>query len=230
MLQVLRKINYKFDIIIIMIILAVSIIGIVHLDMIFYDAGLENGYTFEVISYGLLYELSKIVIVLFAIARIFFHLKPGKRNKRYAITALVSFLIFIGSWVFFFTIHQPGAVHYLRGYGKWVTKNVDINAIQTWILSQEVDIYLGRAYDRASIPSDLPDFIRNVNPEWIYIHEHETGKCIKLTWIHGISEYKGIVVGSPAMKTKQEELIKHSNYDFQYRRSIKPGVYVVLGR
>jgi hypothetical protein len=32
------------------------------------------------------------------------------------------------------------------------------------------------------------------------------------------------------MKTKQEGLIKHSNYDFQYRRSIKPGVYVVLGR
>ena len=191
-----------------MTILAVSIIGIVHLDMIFYKAGLVNEQVFMaffgILFFVSLYEISKIAIVIFAVMRIFFHLKPDERNKRYAITALVSFLIFIGSWVFFFTLHQPGAVHYLRGYGKWVTKNIDIDSIQTWILSQEADKYSDHTYDRASIPSDLPDFIRNVNPEWIYIRKNETGRCIKLTWRHGISEYKGIVVGSPEMKQKRK--------------------------
>ena len=230
MLQALRKINYKIDIIVLTAILVVSIIERVHIDMIFYNAGFVNGHAFKAISYGLLYELSKIVIILFAVTRIFFHLRPGKRNKKYAVTALVSVLIFIGSWIFMFTFDQPGAVHYLRGFEKWVTNNVDIDAGQTWILSQEAEKYLGHRYERDNFPSDLPDFIKIVDPFWIYVYESEKGRCIELSWPHAISEYKGIVVGTLAMKTKQEELIKHSNYDFEYRHSIKPGVYVVLGR
>ena len=235
MLQVLRKINYKFDIIILTAILAISIIETVHTDLIFYNAGLENGHTFNVISYGLLYELLKIAIVFFAVTRIFFHLKPDKRNKKYAITALASLLIFIGYWISLPVFHQPGAVHYLRGFEKWVTKNVDVDAIQTWILSEEAAKYLKNkpsAYFKDDFPIDLPDFITIFGPEYIAFYEDdsENGRCIKFTWLHGISEYKGIVIGSPAMKTKQEGLIKHSNYDFQFRLSIKPGVYVVDGR
>lgn len=230
MLQALRKIHYKFDIIILTTILAVSIIEIIHTDKIFYTAVLINGFAFKAVSYGLLYELLKIAIVLFAVTRIFFHLKAAKRNKKYVITALVSVLIFTGHWIFLFTFGQPGAVYYLRGFEKWVTKNVDVDAVQTWILSQEADNYLCHRYERDNFPSDLPDFIKNVNPEWIVFFASEKGRCIEFMWVNGISEYKGIVVGSPVMKTKQEELIKHSNTDFQYRRSIKPGVYVVEGR
>jgi hypothetical protein len=235
MLQTLRKINCKFDIIIIAAILTASIIETVHTDMIFYNAGLVNGIAFKAVSYGLLYELLKIVIVVFTITRIFFHLKPGKRNKKYAVTSLVSILIFVGYWIFLPVFHQPGAVYYLRGYEKWITKNVDIDAIKTWVLSGEADKYLknkSSAYFKDDFPGDLPDFITNFGPEYIAFYEDnsENERCVKLTWLHGISEYKGIVIGSPAMKTKQEGLIKHSNYDFQYRRSIKPGVYVVLGR
>lgn len=235
MLQALRKINYKFDVIILTAILAVSIIETVHTDLIFYNTGLVNGITFKAVPYGLLYELLKIVIVLFAVTRIFFHLKTGKRNKKYAVTALVSVLIYIGSWVFTFTFDQPGAVHYLRGFKKWVTKNVDIEAIQTWILSEEATKYLKNkpsAYFKDDFPIDLPDFITIFGPEYIAFYEDdsENGRCIKFTWLHGISEYKGIVIGSPAMKTKHEGLIKQSNYDFEYRNSIKPGIYVVEGR
>lgn len=219
--------------------LTVSIIGIVHLDMISYKAGLINGQVFmqffSLLFFVSFYELSKVAIVLFAVIRFFFHLKPGQRKKRYAVTALISVLIFIGSWVFFFTLHQPGTVHYLRGYEKWVTNNVDVNTIQTWILSPEADKYLKNkpnAYFNDDFPEDLPDFITKYNPEYIafYKDNSENGRCIKITWRNGISEYKGIVVGSPAKKTKQEELIKHSNSNFEYRRLIKPGVYVVDGR
>jgi len=230
MLEALKKIHYKIDVIIIMAILTVSIIGIVHLDMIFYNAGIVNEIAFKAVPYSLLYELPKIAIVLFAVIRIFFHFKPGNRKKRYAVTTLVSFLIFIGSWVFFFTLHQPRAVYYLRGFEKWVTKNVDVDAVQTWILSPEADKYLGHRYERDRIPSDFPDFIRNVNPEWIDFFASEKGRCIEFMWVNGISESKGIVVGSPAMNTQQEGLIKHSNTDFQFRHSIKPGIYVIHGR
>ena len=230
MLQALRKIHYKFDIIILTAILAVSIIERVHIGMIFYNAGIVNGFGSKAVPYSLLYELLKIVIVLFVVTRIFFHLKPDKRNKKYAITALVSVLIYIGSWIFMFTFDQPGAVYYLRGFEKWVAKNVDVDAIQTWILSSEADKYFGHRYYRDNFPSELPDFIKNINPEWIYAYKSEKGRCIKLLWPHGFVEYRGIVVGSPTMETKQEELIKRSNYDFEYRHSIKPGVYAVIER
>jgi len=230
MLQALRKIHYKFDIIILTAILAISIIESVHTDMIFYNAGLVNGHAFKAVSYGLLYELSKIVIVLFAVTRIFFHLSPDKKNKKYVVTALISVLIFIGYWISLPVFHQPGAVHFLRGFKEWVTKNVDTDAIQTWILSQDADQYFGHRYFRDDIPHDLPDFIKNVNPEWLDVYSSEKGRCIEFTWPCGFSGYNGIVIGSPAMKTKQEELIKHSNYDFEYRHSIKPGVYIVEGR
>jgi hypothetical protein len=230
MLQALRKIHYKLDIIILTAILAISIIESVHTDMIFYNAGLVNGHAFKAVSYGLLYELSKIIIVLFAIVRIFFHLKPGKRNKKFAVTALASLLIFIGYLISLPMFHQPGAVYYLRGFKEWVTKNIDVDAAQIWILSSEADKYFGHRYYRDNFLSELPDFIKNVKPEWIDVYESEKGRCIEFTWPSGFSEYKGIVVGSPTMKTKQEELIKHSNYDFEYRHSIKPGIYVVEGR
>lgn len=239
MLKAMRKINCKLDIIIIGAMLTVSIIGIVHLDMIFYKAGLVNGEVFMLFFSSLLfvlfYELSKVAIVLFSVIRNFFHLKPDQRKKRYAVTALISVLIFIGSWVFFFTLHQPGAVHYLRGYEKWVINNVDVNTIQTWMLSPEADKYLknkSNVYFNDDFPEDLPNFITKYSPKYIafYKDNSENERCIKILWRSGISEYKGIVVGSPTVKTKQEELIKHSNTDFEYRRSIKPGVYVVEGR
>lgn len=230
MLQALRKIRYKFDIIILATIFAISIIGHVHIDMMFYNAGLANEYTFKAIPYVLLYELLKIAIVLFAVTRIFFHLKPDKWNKKYAITALTSFLIFIGSWIFMFTFDKPGAVYFLRGFNKWVIKNVDIDAIQIWILSSEPDNYFGHIYYCDDFPSELPDFIKNINPEWINAYKSEKGRYIKLLWPHGFVEYRGIVVGPPTTETKQEELIERSNYDFEYRHLIKPGLYVVLGR
>jgi hypothetical protein len=229
MLQALRKINYKFDIIILTTILVISIIESAHIDIKHYNLGLENSPIFYTIPLFFRYELLKIAMVFFAVIRIPLHLKSGKWKKKYAITALVSILIFIGYWIIPF-FRQPGAVLYLEGFEKWVIKNVDVDAVQTWILSDKADKYLGNRYFGDEIPSDLPDFIKDINPEWIDVYESEKGRRIEFMWVNGISESKGIVVGSPKIKTKQEGLIKHSNYDFQFRHSIKPGIYLVHGR
>lgn len=229
MIQAMRKINYKFDIIIIAAILAISIIGCVHINLIFYNAGFVNGIGFRAIPYGLLYGLLKIVIVLFAVTRIFFHLKSGKRNKKYAVTALVSVLIYIGSWVFMFTFDQPGSVYHLRGFKKWVIKNVDVDAVQTWILSQETEKYFGNkhsAYMNQDFPKGLPDFVTNVAPEYIAFRagESDEEKHIVIGW-SSLDTSWGIVTGSPAMKTKQEGRIRHSKYHNEFRYPIKPGIF-----
>jgi hypothetical protein len=230
MLQALKKIHYKFDIIIITLILAVSITERVHIDLIFYNAGLVNGIGFKAIPYGLLYELLKIAIVLFAVTRIFFHLKPDKRNKKYAVTALVSVLIFIGSWIFMLTFDHPGSVYHLRGFEKWITKNVDVDAVQTWIMSEQADKYLKNkpsAYFKDDFPKDLPDFVTNFGPEYIAFrgNDSDKGRHVVIGW-STLGGSWGMVVGSPAMKTQQKGMIRHSKYHNEFRRPIKQGVFI----
>jgi hypothetical protein len=230
MLQAMRKINYKLDIIIIGAIIVVSIIETVHTDMIFYNAGLVNGIGFKAVPYGLLYELLKIVIVIVAITRLSFHLKSGRRSKKYSITALASVLIFIGSWIFTFAFDQPGSVYHLRGFKKWVAKNVDVDAVQTWGMSQGAEKYFKNKpsmYFKADFPEVLPDFIRNFGPDVIIFRagESDEAKQIVIEW-SALDTSWGIVVGSPAMKTKQEGMIRHPKYQYEFRYPVMPGIFV----
>lgn len=225
MIQTFKKIPYKLDIFIIITIVALSITELIHIDILSYRGGLRNfpSWGFMLIF---LYEPLKISVVLLAFIRVFLHLKPDKELKKYIITALLSVLIFIGSWILSFTCHPPGAVFFLKGYEKWVYKNVDVNAIQTWLLSGEADKYMGEQYS-PNYPDDFPDFMTNFNPKITIFHgeESEKGKGIEFQTGLGLA-YWGIVVGSPATKTKQEGVIKHSESDYEYRRSIQPGVYI----
>ena len=225
MLSTLKKIPYKLDILILTIISVISIIEELHIDILSYRGGLRNfpSWGFMLIF---LYEPLKSAVVLFAIIRIFLHLKSVKEHKKYITTALLTILIFIGSWILPFHCLPPGAVFFLKGYEKWVSKNVDINAIQTWLLSGEADKYIGEQYS-PNYPDDFPDFMTNFNPNIIIFHgeESEKGKGIEFQTGLGLA-YWGIVVGSPATKTKQEGVIKHSESDYEYKRSIQPGVYI----
>ena len=230
MLKALRKINYKLDIIIIGAILAVSIIDRIHINLILYNAGLVNAIGIKAIPYGLLYELLKIIIIIVAITRLSFHLKPSRRSKKYAITALVSILIFIGSWIFMFTFDQPGSVYQLKGFKKWAVKNVDIHAVQTWIMSEQAEKYFKNKpniYYKGDFPEALPDFITHVDPEYIYfpIGESDEEKTIVIGW-SALDMSWGIVAGSPAMKTKQEGKIRHSDNFYEFRYPTKPGIFV----
>lgn len=227
MIQSLKKIPYKLDILILTIMIIISIIECVHISILDYRAGLSNTHSISFI-YVFYYEPLKIVAVLIAIVRIFLNLKHSKELRKCITTALLSILIFFGSFILPFTCLPPGAVIYLKGFEKWVSKNVDINSIQTWILSEEADKYLGQRYENGNYPTELPDFITNFDPLFINFHgqESEKGRCIEFIWGSGISGLKGIVVGSPEMKTMQKGVIKHSDSYYEFRRSIKPGVYI----
>ena len=224
MFQKLKKIPYKLEILILTTIPVISIIEWTHIDILSYRGGLRNFPSWGFILL-IIYEPLKIAVVLLTFFR-FLYVKYVKKLKKYFTTAILSILIFIGSWILPFICLPPGAVFFLKGYEKWVSKNVDIKAIQTWLLSGEADKYIGQIY-AGNFPDDLPDFMTNFNPKSMEFHgeESEKGKCIEFESGGGLAHW-GIVVGSPTMKTKQEGVIKHSESDYEYRRSIQPGVYI----
>lgn len=210
--------------------LTVSIVARVHTNLIFYNEGLVNRVGFQAVLYGLFYELLKIIIVIVVITRLSFHLKSGRRSKKYFVTALVSVLIFIGSWTFMFTFNQPGSVYQLKGFKKWAVKNVDVDTVQTWMISEQADKYFKNkpnTYFKHDFPEDLPDFITNVGPDYITFLDGESNeeKQIIIGWI-ALDTSWGVIASSPAMNMKQEEKIRHSDHFYEFRYPIKPGIFV----
>ncbi len=226
MLQALKK--YKYDILICTSIIAISIIGKLHINYTFYRWGQSNTPSFDFILIGISYEFLKISIVIFSLVRISFGLKNKQKLRRYSVTAIISILIFIGSWILFFNFGQPGAVHFLRGYEKWVANNVEIDKIQNWLISGEADKYMNNTYNRSDFPEELPEYVTNFNPLLIIFQDDSDsgrGKYIKFDCGTGLS-YTGIVIGLPTMKTQSDGVIKESESYYEYRLSIKPGIYI----
>ncbi len=228
MFQKLKKIPYKLEILILTTIPVISIIEWTHIDILSYRGGLRNFPSWGFILL-IIYEPLKIAVVLLTFFR-FLYVKYVKKLKKYFTTAILSILFFIGSWILPFICLPPGAVFFLKGYEKWVSKNVDIKAIQTWLLSGEADKYIGQIY-AGNFPDDLPDFMTNFNPKSMEFHgeESEKGKCIEFESGGGLAHW-GILVGSPTMKTKQEGRIEEPGSSYvEYRRPIMQGVYIFNG-
>lgn len=227
MFNALKK--YKYDLLICISLLAISIIENIHINFTFYRSGLRNTPSFSFIVIGLFYEFLKLSIVFLSVVRIFIGLKYYQRSRKYILTALLTVLIFIGSWILPFTIGQPGVVHFLRGYEQWVKKNVQIDKIQEWLAFGGADKYMNKSYSD-NFPDDFPEFIANFKYISIFFHnsDSENGKCIEFDCSIGLS-YTGIVVGLPDMKVQTKGVIKKSESFYEYRRLIKPGVYIFDG-
>ena len=227
MLQLLRKKPYIIDILILITILVISFVERIHNNMTFYRAGLGNSPSLNFMLLLFLYEPLKIGIVLFSVFRIFIHIKSAQGLDKYVITATLSAIILVCSWILPFIFCAPGAVYFLKGFEKWAINNVDIDDVQAWIQSEESDIYIGKSYNSGEdLPDELPDFIKNVNSlnVAIYNEKPEKGKCIEFKW-SGLSDW-GIVIGLPTMEAQQDVVIKHSRYYYEFRRSIKAGIFI----
>lgn len=228
MSKALKK--YKYDILICALIVIISIIENVHLYFDPYWGGLKNSSGFGPFLMILFYEPLKICIILCAILRIFYYFKSKQKLGSYIITILFTIIVFIGSWMLPFTIGQPGAVRFLNGYEKWVKKNVETDKIQEWLVSGEADRYMNEIYTY-DFPDDLPDFMKNFNRQYIYFdgHESERGKSIVFEWGSALVGHWGIVISLPTNNTQQDGVIKESESYYEYRRSIKPGIYIFDG-
>lgn len=227
MLQALKKLPYKVDILIVATMLLLSIAEPVHIDRAFYYDGLANRPSG---APGLIfcYEPLKIAVLVFAVITVFWNLAVSRKPLARITTAFLSILIFVGSWVFYGSpAHRAGAVPFLQGFEKWVVNNIDLPAVQTWILSAESDIYLQRGYRGPDFRDNLPDFLTNFGPRSIDFHgdESEMGRCVEFAWGYVFGNW-GVVIGSPTMKAQQEGRIQIRESTVEFRRPVAPGIYV----
>ncbi len=231
MFQKLKKIPYKLEILILTTIPVISIIEWTHIDILSYRGGLRNFPSWGFILL-IIYEPLKIAVVLLTFFRFLYvkYVKYVKKLNKYFNTAILSILFYFGSLILPFICLPPGSAFFLKGHEKWVSKNVDIKAIQTWLLSGEADKYIGQIY-AGNFPDDLPDFMTDFDPKSIFFHgeESERVKSVKFEWGGGLGHW-GIVVGSPTTKTKQKGMIGEPGSPYvEHRRPIIPGVYIFYG-
>ena len=226
MFKNIKRIPYKFDILILTLIPVISIIEKFHIGILSYRHGINNLFSISPMFLIFVYEPLKIAVITLSIIRLCI-VKHAKKLNKYLITTIISILMFIGSWILPFICLQPGAVSFLKGYEKWVSKNVDVKAIQTWLLSGEADKYMGNTY-AGDLPDDLPDFVINFEPKYVYFKAEKSGKekILIFEW-GGVLGHWGIVVGSPTTKTKQKGRIEEpGSSNVEIRRPIIPGVYI----
>jgi hypothetical protein len=229
MFKNIKRIPYALDILILTAIPVITIIEHVHIHTLCYRNGFRNLFSFSFIFLPFIYEPLKVAVIILAIVRLCI-VKHAKMLNKYFITVILSILMFIGSWILPFYCFQPGAFHFLKGYEKWVSKNVDVKAIQTWLLSGEADKYIGNSYGD-KFPDDFPNFLINFEPNYISFHAEysERGKCIEIETGLGLDIW-GIVVTSPTTKTIQNGTVKDPDTSYvEYRRPIMPGVYIFHG-
>ena len=82
-------------------------------------------------------------------------------------------------------------------------------------------------FEASDFPGELPDVVKKLNPYHMQLSEFKNEqRQIELEWGCALGHF-GIVIGLPGMDTpKEEELIKHSESEWEYRRSIQSGVYI----
>ena len=223
MLKTLNK--YKYDILILASILAISFLAHIHSYFSFYNSGVKSSAPFIFWPSLFIYAPITIVILLIALIRIFFYIKYPMKLLISIITVFFAILILIGNGV----IAQPSAVYFLKGYEKWVKKNVEIDKIQEWLVSGEADKYMPNSY-LDNFPDDLPDFMENFDRQHILFNEQKSGrgKSIEFIWGSAFGHW-GIVIGMPTSDIQQDGVIKESESYYEYRRSIKPGIYIYDG-
>lgn len=122
-----------------------------------------------------------------------------------------------------FMIIPPLAPAFLRGFEQWVLREVDTDAIQQW-LAAEGHKYVGWNLGSGhGFPEDFPDFLVRFKPSYISFHDSvpEGGLRVEFGWAGGWQAWR-LVVGLPDMPMPKEGLSGD-----EYRRPIKPGVYIV---
>jgi hypothetical protein len=227
--------NYGFGIFLMISTLCLILIHKLFFTNIHYKSGLIGNafYAFGIMLWSLFFWL---VLIMFSIGAtigiIGAIIKTIKARKVEWLKLFLMFLPLLCLFAYFISnafLNEPGpgAWHFLRGYEKWVEKNVDISVIQEWLISLPPE-YSGQSYFEASeFPKELPDAITKLEPNHMVLSDCKDGqRQILFEWGCGLGHF-GIVIGLPGMETpKEEELIKHSESDWEYRRPIQSGVYI----
>ena len=128
----------------------------------------------------------------------------------------------------------PGAMTFLRGFEKWAERNVDTGAIQEWIVRAPESYWgdpcelNGKSYRAEEMqPKELPQCFTGF--KWKYVifqwSELDGSKMVRFGWGGGMFHWD-LVVGDPNMKMPELTEEWYFNSEVEFRRMLKPGVYV----
>ncbi len=222
-----RKLQYKFDVIFVLVFLAISILGQLYIRHTEYEGGLANqgGCGLLPMLYFLAAEL--ILLVFYSICfivRVFLSTRTVKNILIKITYVVMPFAIFFGS----FMITIPLTPVFLKGFEKWVLKEVDINAIQQWLATEGQQYKC--EYFTEDFPKEFPAFLTKNKP-YIIIFENselDNTRYIDFRWGGGMDSW-GLRIGSPSMKMPEQGMLKIREGYYEFRRPIAPGVYVFEG-
>ncbi len=216
--------HYKVEVAFLCFFVAAAVGGAFYVDHVEYLGGTKNvgyqGFIAAMQTFGVL-SLIGLAFMIWTLVRFLRSPGGGKRTPAHLAFLTVSALILVAH----FMVTGPLAATFLRGFEQWVLREVDTDAIQQWLATDGRN-YAGRQYN-GNLPEDLPDFLVRFKPRYVRFSDlaSESGLHIEFGCGGGVSLW-GFVVGLPDMPTPKEGAIDVSRSTVEFRRPIKPGVYV----
>lgn len=131
-------------------------------------------------------------------------------------------------------VRPAGAEIFLRGFEKWVERNVDTDAIQEWIITAPEGYWADpcdidwRFYGaEEELPKGLPQCFAEFKRQYVIFQRSELdgSRIIRFEW-GGAMGHWGMVVGNPEMKMPSERKVEISEGFVRFQKPVKAGVYI----
>jgi hypothetical protein len=182
-------------------------------------------------GFGLFLILSPIILSIAGLSSIVALISLILRHKNIGQIILKLALIFLGPAIVFFAFNStsPAAPIFLKGFNQWVLQEVDIDAIQKWLVD-EGENHAGQHYaSEDGLPEELPECLVKLRPRRISFSYSTTQNepKIEIVWYYVMDEY-GLIIGSASMETPEEGCPKVRKGYYEFRRPVKPGAYVFI--
>jgi hypothetical protein len=224
-----RDFSYRNHIIatgVFVVLVGIGSLGVWLLD---YIGGLHNspGLTFPIPTPAFILGPLALLTLAFTVHG-FFALFAKPRSLKHAVLRLFFVVIppltfLFGAPVVFRILPHP----FLLGFGGWVAKNVDTTAIQEWLATEGHKYSSNTYYYPGKFPAEFPKYLVDFDPSWIMIGAEREGEVTAdFHWGSALAGHWDIVVGPPTMQMPKSGRVGLGNGYEQFRRPVKPGVYV----
>jgi len=197
-----------------------------------YVAGMRNdaqysvvyGFGFSVMLFLLTAQIAVSASIFALISLILRHRNAGQILLKLALILLGPVIVCCA-----FLYAGPLSPFFLKGLEQWVLQEADIDAIQTWLVSEGAK-QAGQHYSaEEGFPEEFPECLVELNPVLISFSDFvsQNGPNVEIIWFLFMDEY-GLIVGPPTMETPKVGRIELRKDYYEFRRPVKPGAYVFI--
>ena len=179
---------------------------------------------------GWAFALIAIILLVIAFCR-------GGFTRKRTLLCMAPAVLMVGFCVGWF-LPPVGAVTFLQGFEKWVAENIGTAEIQSWMADADKDFWGDRPDNLDSkfygleteLPDDLPPCFPSAKLQYLSFERSELdgSKIVRLEWGGALGHW-GVVIGDSNIKMPGPGVEKVSDSYWEYRRILKPGVYIYDG-